>query len=594
MPAWGLWPSSLLLLLLLLLTGPRCERSCEPGFWGQGCSQPCACRNGAACSPQDGSCTCAPGYRGPACQRRECRRGDGDGDGDGGRFLPAAESGQTRFTRPCPQPASRAATGRSARWPAPAATAPPATPPTEYQCTGLLEQDFHELCARAGLSRVPKVTLRPSPTAPRSEAPASKDIQARLARIQNKYGYFQPCIQVEIEHDDPKNVREIFLRGESATSGFRLRLIPLVSGSLWKVGLTDLLLPSLIALLTSCPSLRTLIPPSEQGRGTRQVKRGLDGLAHLSLRNNDIGDAAAKLIGQSLSTLGSSNRSLVSLVLSFNHISDVGAGYIAEGLRLNRSLLSLSLAHNDIGDAGALRLAEVLAPFALTHAEVAERRRLLLKEVLGQPCRVSAGAHLPPPPFRVAQGALRVPSLSRSVSEEAPGGIGERRGWARAQRPPRSALPAATAPPDPKAARAKGVKPSSKEKRSPTMEMMEGPLCVQALLPAETVNPLLEPAEHRDGKVFLPGNQELINLNLAYNRITERGLQAFLALVKEQQQRRKVPAGAKGKPGLLRLSLQKNCFPPACEAFAQLQELLLLQDPVSKRKGEEEEQGLGA
>lgn len=85
-------------------------------------------------------------------------------------------------------------------------------------------------------------------------------------------------------------------------------------------------------------------------------------LAHLSLRNNSIGDAAAQFIGQSLSTLSSSNCSLVSLVLSFNRISDLGAGYIAKGLRLNRSLLSLSLANNDIGDVGATRLAEVGVP----------------------------------------------------------------------------------------------------------------------------------------------------------------------------------------------------------------------------------------
>lgn len=32
--------------------------------------------------------------------------------------------------------------------------------------------------------------------------------------------------------------------------------------------------------------------------------------------------------------------------------------------------------------------------------------------------------------------------------------------------------------------------------------------------PTEIVNPLLEQAEHRDGKVFLPGNRVLISLNL--------------------------------------------------------------------------------
>lgn len=102
----------------------------------------------------------------------------------------------------------------------------------------------------------------------------------------------------------------------------------------------------------------------------------------MSLRNNNIDDYGAQLLGQALSTLHTSNRTLVSLNLAFNHIGDEGAGYIADvrvvgqdawgrwlalglqvcllqGLRLNRSLLWLSLAHNRIQDKGALKLAEV-------------------------------------------------------------------------------------------------------------------------------------------------------------------------------------------------------------------------------------------
>lgn len=103
----------------------------------------------------------------------------------------------------------------------------------------------------------------------------------------------------------------------------------------------------------------------------------------MSLRNNNIDDHGAQLLGQALSTLHNSNRTLVSLNLGFNHIGDEGAGYIADvcavgqdglgtltcpwftglsvlqGLRLNRSLLCLSLAHNHIQDKGALKLAEV-------------------------------------------------------------------------------------------------------------------------------------------------------------------------------------------------------------------------------------------
>ncbi|NXY00400.1 MEG11 protein, partial [Centropus bengalensis] len=49
-------------------TGLQCKQSCPLGFWGRGCHTPCTCRNGASCSPHDGSCTCTPGFRGPMCQ----------------------------------------------------------------------------------------------------------------------------------------------------------------------------------------------------------------------------------------------------------------------------------------------------------------------------------------------------------------------------------------------------------------------------------------------------------------------------------------------------------------------------------------------
>ncbi|XP_054662487.1 leucine-rich repeat-containing protein 71 isoform X2 [Grus americana] len=237
----------------------------------------------------------------------------------------------------------------------------------EYQCTGLLEQDFPELCARAGIAAVPKVTLRPPPSFPADEEPAEPTLAEVLARIASKYSYFQPCVQVEREHEDPRSVRAVFLRGwkiEEEMLGVLSQCLPALAGlqavHLWKVGLTERLLPALATLLARCPRLRMLsLEGNPLPEPAFHILMGSDStLAHLSLRNNSIGDAAARLIGQSLSTPSCSNRSLVSLVLSFNRISDLGAGYIAQGLRLNRSLLSLSLANNDIGDAGAVKLAE--------------------------------------------------------------------------------------------------------------------------------------------------------------------------------------------------------------------------------------------
>uniref|UniRef100_A0A8C4V256 Leucine rich repeat containing 71 n=1 Tax=Falco tinnunculus TaxID=100819 RepID=A0A8C4V256_FALTI len=301
------------------------------------------------------------------------------------------------------------------------------------------------------------------------EEPTEPTLVGVLARIERKYSYFQPCIQVEREPQDPRSTRAVFLRGwkmEEPMLGVLSQCLPTLAGLGGTSGGGCLLRRtlSLEGNPLPTPAFHTLMGSDSP-------------LVHLSLRNNRIGDEDARLIGKGLSMLSPSGRSLASLILSFNRISDLGAAYIARGLRLNRSLLFLSLENNDIGDVGATRLAEVLAPFALTHDEVVERRRLLLAEALGQSCTVR---HSPPLP--------------------------------------------------------------------------RGPPCVQAPDPAELPHPLLAEAREHQGSVILPGNRALLNLNLAYNHVTERGLGAFLAALEEQQREKKpkVP----GQEGLLCLSLE--------------------------------------
>ncbi|KAM9626146.1 leucine-rich repeat-containing protein 71 isoform 7-T8 [Morphnus guianensis] len=424
----------------------------------------------------------------------------------------------------------------------------------EYQCTGLLEQDFPELCARAGITSVPKVTLQPPPSFPANEEPAELPLAEVLAHIQRKYSCFQPCIQVEREHEDPRSVRAIFLRGwkiEGDMLGVLSQCLPALAGlqavHLWKVGLTERLLPALAALLAHCPCLRMLsLEGNPLPEPTFHTLMGSNStLAHLSLRNNSIGDTAARFIGQSLSTLSSSNRSLVSLVLSFNRISDLGAGYIAK----------------------------VLGPFALTHAEVVERRRLLLAEALGRFRKT---------PKEMEEQSERPSSLRGSMaSDKLPPAKHGKTPTKKKEPLRREEARQSKKPPELRAARSKDAKLSGQEKLSP-----------QVPDPAKPLHPLLEEARQHQGSIILPGNRALLNLNLTHNHITERGLSAFLAAL-EGQQREKKPK-MPGQQGLLCLSLEKNRIPPTSPAFAQLQELLPpLQDPLPKTQGQEEEQELG-
>ncbi|XP_043935767.1 leucine-rich repeat-containing protein 71 isoform X2 [Protopterus annectens] len=505
----------------------------------------------------------------------------------------------------------------------------------EYQCTGNLEQDFTELCVRLGLIEIPRVVprLRP-PSTPSLDKTihdsewsfhSDKDSLSPFP-TKDRFSYFKPCIHIETDSEDSKAVREVFIRGwkiDEKMMGVFSKCLPAVTSlhgvHLWNVGLTDDTLTSFVTFLPRCTALKMIVldgnPLPRQSYYKLLSEESL--LSHVSLRNNNIDDEGAKLIGRALSTLKTGNRNLVSLNLSYNHISDQGATYISEGLRLNRSLLSLSLAHNRIGDQGAIKLAEVLGPFALTHEEIVERRRLLLeKEPIERQrspstSRKSESKGDRPVSHPSSTAIDKVdktakPSKSASKKKEksqesakkdekagtggggsqaasasAPGG----QGATAAKKEDSKAAKKPSSITEPKTSRSKTVKSANKDKRPPAQEPE------QSAEQTETVHPLLEQADHHDGKVFLPGNRTLINLNLMRNFMTEVGLQAFLAAVHLQTQLGKPASSGTNQLGLLRLSLAKNSFPASSKAFLMLQDLMLNRDPLRKNvKPPEEEQ----
>ncbi|XP_054340033.1 leucine-rich repeat-containing protein 71 isoform X5 [Pongo pygmaeus] len=526
----------------------------------------------------------------------------------------SAPGASPRAPRPGTQKSSGAVTkkGERAAKEKPATVLPPVgeeepKSPEEYQCSGVLETDFAELCTRWSYTDFPKVVNRPRPHPPfvpsasMSEKATLDDPRlsgsCSLNSLESKYVFFRPTIQVELEQEDSKSVKEIYIRGwkvEERILGIFSKCLPpltqLQAINLWKVGLTDKTLTTFVELLPLCSSTLRI--------------------AHLSLRNNNIDDRGAQLLGQALSTLHSCNRTLVSLNLGFNHIGDEGAGYIADGLRLNRSLLWLSLAHNRIQDKGALKLAEVLRAFELTHTEVVERRRLLLEKGTQERSRSpSSSRHGDSKTDReksqmvgISNSTL-VDKTDKTQTMKTPKGLGKKKekSWELAKKEEKSGSgqsPTQGTPkkedatkagkgkvtiPEQKPSRAKGIKIGSREKRSILLESEQ--LVVEA---TEVVNPLLEPVEHRDGKVFMPGNKVLLHLNLIRNRITEVGLEGFLATVQYQMQFSKAKSASKGPVGLLWLSLAKNCFAPQCPAYAIIQELMLPRDPIKAKLREDE------
>ncbi|KAM3824778.1 leucine-rich repeat-containing protein 71 isoform 9-T9 [Vipera latastei] len=403
----------------------------------------------------------------------------------------------------------------------------------EYVCGGALELDFPELCARAGLQEAPRVVSRPHPPAgaPPEEpegaggsGPAWEPREAlpALAQIQAKYGYFRPAVQVELEHEDPKSAREVFVRNAGRAGQVPAGPRP----------------PPGPAPLEGRPERRHLPRPAARAGRLRQPQ-------------------------------------------------DAGLGREPSA----RALLLQAAFGGE----------QVLGPFALTHTEVVERRRLLLEKEAQERGRLPQrhlelksdrpASHLSSTTIdrlQTAKGAKAVVKKKEPTKKEEKGPVG---GAAPAQPP---AAPAAQAkkedakqskkaapPVDPKAKGAKGLKLGSKDKRSQILEME------QILEPTEMMNPLLEPAEHREGQVFLQGNRVLIYLNLMRNHISESGLKAFLATV-EYQVSRIIPGG-KGPTGLLHLSLAKNLFPAESKTYCRIQELMGPRDPLPKASKPEEE-----
>ncbi|XP_077883474.1 leucine-rich repeat-containing protein 71 isoform X5 [Ictidomys tridecemlineatus] len=580
---------------------------------------------------------------------------------------PSAPGSSPRTPRPGTQKSSGSATKKGERSvkEKPPAVLPPVGEeepknPEEYQCTGVLETDFAELCTRLGYTDFPKVVTRPRPhstftaSASMSEKPTSDDqrlsASCSLNSLESKYVFFRPTIQVELELDDSKAVKEIYIRGwkvEDRILGIFSKCLPSLSQlqaiNFWKVGLTDHTLTTFIALLPLCsPTLSTsLRSPQSLLLCLDSQERPWHPCLHLSAAGSPTclcGTTTSTTTGRSCwarrcprctAATGPWSRSIWASTTSGTRAraswqTCVGCGAGAarrgvaprltsarppQGLRLNRSLLWLSLAHNRIQDKGALKLAEVLRPFELTHTEVVERRRLLLEKGTQERSRSpSSSRHADFKSDRDKAQALGMTSVALTDKSEkmqamkAPKGLSKKKekpgevvkkeeksgsGQSPTQGAPKKEDAAKSGKgkvtiPEQKQSKGKGTKLGSKEKRSILLESEQ--------LVAETtemINPLLEPVEHRDGKVFMPGNKVLLHLSLLRNRITEVGLEAFLATVQYQVQF-KSKSMSKGPVGLLWLSLAKNCFDPQCPTYTTIQELMLPRDPIKTKIREEE------
>ncbi|XP_070778262.1 leucine-rich repeat-containing protein 71 [Enoplosus armatus] len=448
----------------------------------------------------------------------------------------------------------------------------------EYQCSGNVEIDFLGLCALLDMKDIPVVSTKQQATSTtETEGGHTEDSQSQ---VNTAPFWSKPCLQVDLETDDPLSAKNLKVSGWKVDEQIArvlqkmlLSLSKLQSLQFWQAGLTDRMVISLMNTISLCSNLSAVTlednPLPEQSY--HLLLSGDSALTHLSLRNNRIGDEDARLIGSALSTTRSANKNLMSLNLAFNSIGDAGATHIAQGLRLNRALLFLSLSNNQIGDSGAAHLAAILGEFALTHEEVVERRKLLLERQQ-------------PPSFRVYSDQSSVDQLPSVPSSK-----GENKGTSKKKEASKKDEKPAANKENPKSNKkstdlkvpqSKGGKPGSKEKQLSAQEDKSSS-ALSEVEAVEIVNRLLDQSvQHRDGELIMPGNTTLTSLNLAGNRITEKLLPLFLTLLEKQ-----------GEGGsLLRLCLQRNCFPPECECYVKIKELMTRRDPLEKNSSEQTEE----
>lgn len=381
--------------------------------------------------------------------------------------------------------------------------------------------------------------------------------------------YFKAKITIDAETEGNKTyVKEVSLRGWLAEE----RVMNMLSKTfsyldklyhldMWRAGLTDKTLIQLYESIKSSSSLKTLSLDGNDLVKNQQfdifIRSKTDGklaLQNYSLRNCGINETGASHLGSSLSE----NTSLFSLNLNCNLLGDAGANHIADGLRMNRTLLSLNLASNRIGDKGADTIAHVLKSFPLNHEEIVARRFMITtfhseeSIVDDNTCSPKSGKK-----SKESKQPKRPESTTTTKGGGAAGG---------------GKLEITNSDAHKKSKVNKRGRRASK-----TSEHGESPVPEDY----EPIHPFLEKVKPtNDGKLWIPGNRTLINLNLSRNEITVSGLGLLYSAMQYQSilaLENRVIGGI-----LRRMSLQRNSFSCEDSTFIAFDELMKRRDPLYK------------
>lgn len=550
-----------------------------------------------------------------------------------------------------------------------------------YVCVGHFHVDFRRLCARNSMAQIPEVKPRPhrplSPPPPPAVEEKSKagkggrkedknqppppdpepeqplldengepiDPPPKTYTTKERFEYFRPCIQVEMDHPDKLDtVTEVYIRGwkvdvpmMTVLTQCWITMNKLHTISLWKTGLDDETLELFAAVIHECTGLKTLLLDnnnSVKSESWHLLLNDTSPVQNMSLRYCGITDVGAESLGKTLGTTEKQNQKLLSLNLAGNKITDRGAEHIANGLRMNRTLLVLNLSGNLIENDGATKLAEVVSRFSLTHEEIVARRKLLSVNVdhkLVSPVSSSTSSKKVDshdrPPSSVRSQTSSTKSTSKGTTTKSKKGEtkGSKDDDAKHEKTSKRDKSKDNEKTSKKGSSTTDSTKSNSRSKLETSSKKTGGKKGSAQIEPENVetlenpNPLLEPAEHivNNGELLLQGNLTLISLNLSDNRIESKGIGAFLKALQYQTTLIEFAAAAaeaasketlmavsstkhssKGEPlvpkvvvptiripgtGLMHLSLLRNSIASNdCEELKKIQNLLSTKDPLLK------------
>ncbi|CAB3233033.1 unnamed protein product [Arctia plantaginis] len=258
-------------------------------------------------------------------------------------------------------------------------------------------------------------------------------------------------------------------------------------------------------------------------------------LKYLSLAKCKLNDRSVKFIASRLNYPLKASKTLSVLNLSSNMITDEGAKYLGDMLRMNRQLCYLNLSGNMISDIGADSILSILMTFPLTADEITQKKARKFHYMKKKNDFIRHTVEVMRIDYEKRYTARK--KIGKSVSSGTKKSIYD------------------LLPDNEKLGSMIGFDSVWLDKAETAAEEMIGPF-QDAFNDENTIT--------KCGEVYCYGNNVLCYLNLAYNSLTYFSVKKLLEVLKVQ---RELPRRGKG---LINVCIEGNNLPKACQELTEI------------------------